>query len=334
MQRAIPSQRGSTGLPQSPDAVPGSIAPSGEPPGEQAGSQSMTSGRIIVNHMDQNPLENEITALKKQLAEQDLKIRLERGELEKREALVRFAAGAAKKDVLLLQDTNKRSSEALQASNQRVKELEGLVAQLTARLQHLELQLSQTQREAQHEAASTDASGALQQEMEKRQAEVASLRADVGRLERALQEAPAVVAEQETRLEALKEELAQVQRERDAHAAEVDRLNTKILQSQEEASQLLTSLAQKEEAREEELRRVKAAYEEVCKEAASLDEQLHVERAGGRNGEVQQYRAAYEAKCKEASRLKEQLMRERSQNDSNAVRQGGRPWWQRFNLQN
>ena len=39
-----------------------------------------------------------------------------------------------------------------------------------------------------------------------RQAEVASLRADVGRLERALQEAPAVVAEQETRLEQLKVE--------------------------------------------------------------------------------------------------------------------------------
>lgn len=49
--------------------------------------------------------------------------------------------GAAKKDVLALQDSNKRATQALQASNLRVKELEETVQQLTSKLHHLEEQL-------------------------------------------------------------------------------------------------------------------------------------------------------------------------------------------------
>ncbi len=92
MQRGI-SQRGSSGVPQSPEAGPGSISPAGEPPNEQGGPQSVTNGWRVINQSDSNSLENEIFALKKQLAEQERKIRSERLDLEKRESLVRYAAG-------------------------------------------------------------------------------------------------------------------------------------------------------------------------------------------------------------------------------------------------
>jgi hypothetical protein len=49
--------------------------------------------------------------------------------------------------------------------------------------------------------------------------------------------------------------------------------------------------------------------------------------------ELERVKAAFEQKCQEAAHLREELRRERSLNDVTAVRQGGRPWWQRLHLQ-
>lgn len=49
--------------------------------------------------------------------------------------------------------------------------------------------------------------------------------------------------------------------------------------------------------------------------------------------ELAQLSEAYQAKAAEAARLRHQLARERSVNDAAALQQGGRPWWQRYHLQ-
>lgn len=53
----------------------------------------------------------------------------------------------------------------------------------------------------------------------------------------------------------------------------------------------------------------------------------------GYERELAQLAEALEDKAAEVTRLRHQLARERSVNDAAAIQQGGRPWWQRYHLQ-
>lgn len=88
MQRALPSQRASNGFLESPEANQGVGLPVGDIPGEASGST-----RKYIHQLEPSALEKEVSELRKQLAEQDRRLNTERKEIEKREALVRFAAG-------------------------------------------------------------------------------------------------------------------------------------------------------------------------------------------------------------------------------------------------
>lgn len=87
MQRALPSQRGTNGFLESPEASQGvGLAP--PEPGDGS-----TSARKYLPQLEPTALEKEVLELREQLAEQDLRLKTERKEIEKREALVRYAAG-------------------------------------------------------------------------------------------------------------------------------------------------------------------------------------------------------------------------------------------------